>query len=61
MSNTEGVDHHDWLEEIHRELGVSYEHTLYSLFEVWMGIKELEELASQSFQDLHHLLFNTAP
>lgn len=35
LASLQGIDHHDWLEEAHKRLGVSYESLVVSLYSLW--------------------------
>jgi len=45
LSNMQGRDHHDWLEDLAKELVMSHEQLLHALFSVWAEKEENRQLA----------------
>ncbi|UTE76760.1 ATP-dependent endonuclease [Rossellomorea sp. KS-H15a] len=56
LSEIDGLNHHDWLVEFHKKLGLTYEQLVFVLFETWHDFEGNSELAKKSFDDLVELL-----
>ncbi len=46
----EGKDHHDWYEELGRELGLSRDQLFSHMFTIWIRRDENEKLAAEAFR-----------
>jgi hypothetical protein len=56
VSSLEGKDHHDWYEELARELGLSRDQLFSHLFSIWIRKPENEEAASDTYKALFALI-----
>jgi len=50
LSNLEGYDHHDWMIELYRSLGVDYDDLVRALFDIWLKTGKNRD-AAQEFVD----------
>ncbi|MED3934403.1 AAA family ATPase [Priestia megaterium] len=50
LGNLEGKDHHDWIIELHKELGIGFDALMKALFEIYVINNELE--AKEAFDEL---------
>lgn len=56
LSSLEGKDHHDWYEELARELGLSRDQLFSALFSVWLTKPGSEEAAKGTYDSLLALI-----
>lgn len=56
LAEIDGLNHHDWLEELHRRLGMTYEQLIFVLFETWHTCEGNSDFAKESFDKLVELL-----
>lgn len=54
LSMIDGLDHHDWFEELYQKLGIDYNHLVNCLFDVFLV--DNEEIARESFQKIYELI-----
>ncbi|MBD2864644.1 ATP-dependent nuclease [Paenibacillus oceani] len=52
LSEIDGLNHHDWLVEFHRKLGITYEQLVFLLFETWHSCDSNSASAKNSFDNL---------
>jgi predicted ATPase len=52
LAALEGIDLHDWYEELAKELGVSREQLFSTLFKIWISLPDNESAARQTYSDL---------
>lgn len=52
LSEIEGRDPHDWFEELHKRLGLSYEQLMTALFSIWVDIPQNGKQAKEAFDEL---------
>ena len=56
MASLEGKDHHDWYEELARELGLSRDQLFVALFSIWIAIPGNEAAAQATYSALLNLM-----
>ncbi|XKK20021.1 AAA family ATPase [Bacillus sp. CB102A.1] len=56
FSIVEGDDHHDWFENLHRQLGIGYEQLMKELFNLWIDDSQRLEDAQREFDKLLKIL-----
>ncbi|MEG4798900.1 AAA family ATPase [Microcoleus sp. LAD1_D1] len=56
LSSLEGRDHHDWYNDLARELGLSSDQLFSHLFHIWWHSSQNESLASQAYNDVANIL-----
>lgn len=56
VASLEGKDHHDWYEELARELGLSRDQLFIALFSIWIQIPANEEAAQKTYSALLNLV-----
>ncbi|MDQ0659480.1 ATP-dependent endonuclease [Paenibacillus sp. W2I17] len=56
IHSLDGRDHHDWIVEFPRQIGLSYEQLIAFLFEISMDSESYRELYSVSYQDFVEVL-----
>ncbi|HFJ9434204.1 ATP-dependent nuclease [Bacillus thuringiensis] len=56
LSIVEGEDHHDWFENLHKQLGISYEHLMKELFNLWIKDSNCLGEAQEEFIKLQCIL-----
>ncbi|MCC2339652.1 AAA family ATPase [Bacillus tropicus] len=54
LSVIDGLDHHDWLEELYKKLGIDYNYLIKCLFDVFLV--ENEEEAWKSFENIYRIM-----
>jgi predicted ATPase len=58
LGSLEGEDHHEWLEELPKRLGVPFATLVKALFESWVGEAANAAIAERAFQDFLTCLAN---
>ncbi len=56
LASLEGRDHHDWLEDFHKNLPVPYEHAVRALFAIWLTNNSNYKKAKSAFDELVRII-----
>ena len=56
LASLEGKDHHDWYEELGRELSLSRDQLFYILFKFWINISGSLEACEATYRELESLI-----
>jgi hypothetical protein len=59
LNALEGADHHNWYEDVAKELGLSKDQLFFLLFSIWIGLPGNSDITVQCYERIAALVLNS--